>query len=80
MKRRVVITGMGVVTALGCRTEELWTRVCNGESGVKTFSRFDCSMFRARFGGEITDWTIDGYLSTKDAKRLDRFSRRTYFR
>ncbi len=74
MKRRVVITGMGVVTALGCRTEELWTRVCNGESGIRPFSRFDSSMFSVRFGGEITDWTPDGYITPKEARRLDRFS------
>jgi 3-oxoacyl-[acyl-carrier-protein] synthase II len=64
---------MGVVTALGCRTEELWTRVCEGQSGVKSFSRFDSSMFSVRFGGEITDWTPDDYISPKDARRLDRF-------
>ncbi|MBN1591184.1 MAG: beta-ketoacyl-ACP synthase II [Pirellulales bacterium] len=73
MKRRVVITGLGVVTALGCRVEELWTRICNGESGIKPFSRFDCSEFRVRFGGEITDWSPDAYVNSKEAKRLDRF-------
>jgi len=73
MERRVVVTGLGVVTALGCRTEELWSRVCRGESGVRPFTLFDCSRFRARFGGEISDWSPDGYFSSKEAKRLDRF-------
>jgi 3-oxoacyl-[acyl-carrier-protein] synthase II len=73
MKRRVVVTGLGVVTALGCRIEELWTRLCNGESGVRPFSRFECSRFRVRFGGEIPDWSPDAYVSSKEAKRLDRF-------
>jgi 3-oxoacyl-[acyl-carrier-protein] synthase II len=73
MKRRVVVTGLGVVTALGCRTEELWTRLCNGESGVRPFSRFETSRFRVRFGGEIPDWSPDAYVSSKEAKRLDRF-------
>ncbi|MBN1909274.1 MAG: beta-ketoacyl-ACP synthase II [Pirellulales bacterium] len=74
MKRRVVVTGMGVVTALGCKVDELWRRICEGHSGVRLFSQFDASRFRARFGGEIPDWSIDAYMSPKDAKRLDRFS------
>jgi len=74
MKRRVVVTGLGVVTALGCRTEELWNRVCEGRSGIRPYSGFDCSAYRVRFGGQIPDWTIDGYMPAKDAKRLDRFS------
>ena len=74
MKRRVVVTGMGVVTSLGYATDELWTRVCSGESGIGPFTRFDCSMFRVRFGGEIPDWSVEGYVSHKDAKRLDRFA------
>jgi 3-oxoacyl-[acyl-carrier-protein] synthase II len=65
---------MGVVTALGCTPDGLWTRVCNGESGVGPLTRFDCSMFRVRFGGEIPDWSVEGYVSQKDAKRLDRFA------
>jgi 3-oxoacyl-[acyl-carrier-protein] synthase II len=73
MKRRVVVTGMGVVTALGCQTQELWTRVCEGQSGIRPFSRFDCTRYRARFGGEIHDWSPDAYVGPKEAKRLDRF-------
>ena len=74
MKRRVVVTGLGIVTALGCRAEELWTRLCNGESGVSSFANIDCSQFRVKIGGEIADWTTDGYLLPKDAKRIDRFA------
>lgn len=74
MKRRVVVTGIGAVTSLGCRVEELWTRVCNGESGIRTLQRFDPSPFRVRIGGEILDWSTDGYLPPKEAKRIDRFA------
>ena len=74
MKRRVVVTGLGTVTALGCRVDELWTRICNGESGISNFTNIDCSEFRVKIGGEIADWTTDGYLLPKDAKRLDRFA------
>ena len=74
MKRRVVVTGLGTVTALGCRVEELWTRLCNGESGVSSFANIDCSQFRVTIGGEIAGWTTEGYLLSKDAKRIDRFA------
>lgn len=72
--RRVVVTGLGVVTSLACKVEDLWTRLCNGESGVHLIERFDCARFRSRFGGEIRNWSTDGYLPAKDAKRLDRFT------
>jgi len=72
MKRRVVVTGIGVVTSLGCRVDELWTRICNGESGVRLLKRFDASRFRVRIGGEVTDFSTDGYIEPKEAKRLDR--------
>ena len=71
MKRRVVVTGLGVVTSLGRDVETLWTRVCNGQSGVWAIQRFDTSRFRVRFGGEIRDWSTEGYLPARDAKRLD---------
>ncbi len=72
MKRRVVVTGIGAVTSLGCRIDELWTRICNGESGVRMLQRFDTSRFRVRFGGEVPDWSVNGYVAPKDVKKLDR--------
>ncbi|NQT11993.1 MAG: beta-ketoacyl-ACP synthase II [Planctomycetes bacterium] len=74
MKRRVVVTGMGVVTSLSCEVEDLWTRVCNGESGIHLIERFDASYFRSRIGGELRDWSTEGYLPSNEAKRLDRFA------
>jgi len=74
MKRRVVVTGLGVVTALGCEVEELWTRVCNGESGIRSITGFDAARYRCRIGGEITGWSTEGYIAPKDAKKLDRFT------
>jgi 3-oxoacyl-[acyl-carrier-protein] synthase II len=73
MKRRVVVTGMGLVTSLGCRVEQVWTRVCNGESGIHTIRGLDVARFRSRIAGEIDDWTTDGYVPPKEVKRLDRF-------
>ncbi len=74
MKRRVVITGLGVVTALGCTVDELWTRVCNGESGVRVVERFNVAGYRSYIGGEICDWSTEGYIAPKEVRRLDRFA------
>ena len=74
MKRRVVITGLGVVTSLSCKVDDLWRRVCNGESGIHRIQRFDASAFRTQFGGEVADFSCDEYIPPKEAKRLDRFT------
>ena len=73
MKRRVVVTGLGAVTALGRKVDELWTRVCNGESGVGPLERLDVANYPVRFGGEVRNWSVDGYIEAKDVKRFDRF-------
>lgn len=74
MKRRVVVTGLGAVTSLSCQVEDLWQRILRGESGVHEIRSFDTAGYRVHFGGEIWDWNTDGYLPSKEAKRIDRFS------
>lgn len=74
MNRRVVVTGLGAVTSLGCKVEELWSRILNGESGVRPLQTIDPARFRSKIGGEIVDWSTNGYLDPKEAKRLDRFA------
>src|SRR5262245_5776093 len=74
MKRRVVVTGLGAVTSLSCKVEDLWKRVCQGESGICRITSFDTTNFRVKFAGEIQNWSTDGYISAKDAKRIDRFT------
>lgn len=74
MKKRVVITGLGAVTSLSCKVDDLWTRICNGETGIRTIQGFDLAKFRVRFGGEIVNWSADGYVEPREAKRLDRFT------
>ena len=74
MNRRVVVTGLGTVTSLSCQVEDLWQRILEGQSGIHALSRFDTSEFKVRFGGELSDWTPDGYIPPKERKRLDRFA------
>ncbi|MCA9099992.1 MAG: beta-ketoacyl-ACP synthase II [Pirellulales bacterium] len=74
MSRRVVVTGLGAVTSLSCNVEDLWARTLRGESGIHQLTAFDTSDFKVHFGGEISDWSTDGYLPAKEAKRVDRFA------
>ena len=74
MKRRVVITGLGVVTSLSCNVEQLWQKIVAGESGIHPLRLFDVSNHKVKFGGDVYDWSTEGYLSPKEAKRLDRFA------
>ena len=75
MARRVVVTGLGCVTALGCEISELWDNICAGKSGVGRITRFDASTFKVTFAGEIPQFDAAGPLGLleKDVKRLDRF-------
>ncbi len=74
MKRRVVVTGLGAVTSLSCQVEDLWKRVCAGESGIVQIESFDTSAYRVHFGGEIHGWSTAGFMPPKDEKRVDRFT------
>src|SRR5688572_7350252 len=73
-RRRVVITGLGVVTSLGETADELWENLCAGKSGVATITRWDASKFPVRFGGECAGFDVTRYgVEAKEARRLDRF-------
>jgi 3-oxoacyl-[acyl-carrier-protein] synthase II len=73
-KRRIVITGLGVVTSLGETTDELWENLCAGRSGIKLVTRWDASKYPVRFGGECTNFDVTRYgIDVREAKRLDRF-------
>ena len=75
MKRRVVITGLGVVTSLSCQVEDLWQRVLAGESGIHNLKLFNTEGHKVHFGGDVWDFEPDEkYISAKDFKRLDRFT------
>jgi 3-oxoacyl-[acyl-carrier-protein] synthase II len=74
MSRRVVITGLGVVTGLGNALEPFWSNLCAGKSGVGPLTLFDTTDFKVHFGGQVRDWDPDTLLGTRDARRLDRFA------
>ena len=74
MKRRVVVTGIGAVTSLSLKVEDLWRRILAGESGIHDNRQFDTSAFKVTFAGDIHDWSTDGYIDRKESNRIDRFA------
>jgi 3-oxoacyl-[acyl-carrier-protein] synthase II len=73
-RRRVVITGMGVVSPLGCDVNKFWERLVAGRSGIRTITRFDTTNFTSKIGGEVIELDLDAFVSKKDQRRLDPFS------
>ena len=75
MKRRVAVTGLGVVTSLGRAVELFWDRLLRGESGIGPITLFDVSGYRVQFGGQVPwDPEQENIASLKDIRRLDRFT------
>lgn len=72
-KRRIVITGLGMVTPLGNTVEGTWERVKKGESGIALITHFDTSQFSVRIGGSIREFDITQYLPAKEARKMDPF-------
>ena len=73
-KRRVVITGLGSVTALAESVDGLFTALCEGKSGVSTIEAFDASAYTVHFGGEIKNFDVTKYIDQRESKRMDRFT------
>jgi 3-oxoacyl-[acyl-carrier-protein] synthase II len=72
-KRRVVVTGLGVVSPVGSTVQSAWQSVLRGESGIGPVTRFDVSAFPTRFGGAVRDFDIAQYIPPKEARRMDEF-------
>lgn len=72
-RRRVVITGLGIVSPVGNTVEEAWQNILAGRSGIAPITKFDTSTFPVQFGGEVKNFDITSYISAKDARRMDAF-------
>lgn len=72
-KRRVVITGLGMVSPVGLTVKESWENILAGKSGIAPITHFDVSEFSTRFGGSVKDFDVSKYISSKDAKKMDPF-------
>jgi 3-oxoacyl-[acyl-carrier-protein] synthase II len=74
MKRRVVITGFGLVTPLGIGVEENWSALMAGKSGIAPITKFDASHMATKIAGEVKDFKAEDYVSRKDINRMDIFT------
>jgi 3-oxoacyl-[acyl-carrier-protein] synthase II len=72
-KRRVVITGLGIVSPVGSTIDSAWAAVLAGQSGIGPITRFDVSAFPVRFGGAVKDFNAEDYLAPKELRKIDPF-------
>ncbi len=72
-KRRVVVTGLGMITPLGNNVSETWEGILKGSSGIALLDHFDTTDFTVRIGGSIKDLVLDNYIPRKDQKKMDPF-------
>ncbi|MGH8771713.1 MAG: beta-ketoacyl-ACP synthase II [Burkholderiales bacterium] len=73
MRRKVAITGLGIVSPVGLNVEESWSNLLAGKSGVARITRFDPAPYAAQIAGEVKGFEVAQYLSAKDARRMDSF-------
>lgn len=73
MKKRVVITGMGIVSPLGIGIDENWQALCQGKSGIGPITRFDTTEYPAKIAGEVKNFNPEEYVDKKDLKKMDIF-------
>lgn len=72
-KRRVVITGLGIISPVGNTVEQAWSNILAGKSGITRITRFDASAITSQIAGEVKDFDITQYISAKEARRMDVF-------
>lgn len=73
MKRRVVVTGLGLVTPNGIGVETAWKNICEGKSGIGLITRFDTNGFETKIAGEVKDFKPEQYIEKKEIKKMDLF-------
>ncbi|MGZ8258512.1 MAG: beta-ketoacyl-ACP synthase II [Methylotenera sp.] len=72
-KRRVVVTGLGVVSPVGTGVKTAWDNIVAGKSGITQITKFDASAFSTTIAGEVKDFNVEDFLTAKDARRMDTF-------
>lgn len=72
-KRKVVVTGLGIVSPVGSSIPSAWDHIISGKSGITRITRFDASAFASQIAGEVKDFDVHQYLSAKEARRMDIF-------
>ena len=72
-KRRVVVTGLGLITPVGNTVDSSWEALLAGKSGIAPITKFDASEFATRFSGSVKDFDVEQYMSRKDARKMDLF-------
>ncbi|MBI2732837.1 MAG: beta-ketoacyl-[acyl-carrier-protein] synthase II [Aquabacterium sp.] len=72
-RRRVVVTGLGLVTPVGNNVQESWSNLVAGQSGIQTITKFDASAFACQFAGEVKGFNIEDYIPAKEARHMDTF-------
>ena len=72
-KRRVVVTGLGLITPVGIGVKESWANIISGQSGIGKITKFDCSTFPSQVAGEVKNFDPLAYIPPKDARRMDTF-------
>jgi len=72
-RRRVVVTGLGLISPVGNTVEQAWANVLAGRSGIATITHFDPTPFACRFAGEVKDFKVEDYLPAKEARHMDTF-------
>ncbi len=72
-RRRVVVTGLGIISPVGNSVDEAWGNIVAGRSGIARITRFDASAFSVQIAGEVRNFELGKYLTPKDARRMDIF-------
>ena len=72
-RRRVVVTGLGLVSPVGNSVAEGWANLVAGKSGIATVTKFDHSNLAVHFAGEVKGFNVEDYISAKDARQMDTF-------
>ncbi|MFZ5943777.1 MAG: beta-ketoacyl-ACP synthase II [Bacillota bacterium] len=74
MKKRVVVTGLGIISPVGIGIDTFWASLLEGKSGISSITRFDTSEMPAKIAGEVKDFQVENYIDKKEARRMDLFT------